>query len=161
MRFGLTKKQEIAILRSKKAGTALRILKFVRSRRLRGATCDECLIKLRLRSNSASTRMHELALAGLLKSSGVRRRTRAGRLANVFVCASGGSFVQYLTLPRIRFPKGNLSPEDVVILGAGKEFVQAWSKSQGPDGKKKAVIRLVDTLRSVVSRHVKSEIQPS
>lgn len=50
-----------------------------------GMTCDEIEIVTERAHQSVSARVHELARAGLLVNAGKRRRTRAGRLAVVFV----------------------------------------------------------------------------
>src|SRR5262249_7428356 len=52
-----------------------------------GATCDEIEVTERLRHQSASARVGELVLGGLIADCGRRRRTRSGRPARVYVMA--------------------------------------------------------------------------
>jgi hypothetical protein len=52
--------------------------------RPRGATCDEIEIALNLRHQTASARVRELALGGLIFDTGQRRSTRSGRSARVY-----------------------------------------------------------------------------
>jgi len=51
-----------------------------------GATCDEVEVALELRHQTASARVRELALGGLIFDTGRRRQTRSGRAARVY-CA--------------------------------------------------------------------------
>jgi hypothetical protein len=53
-----------------------------------GATCDEVEIALRLRHQTASARIRDLVLDGLLFDSGVRRETRSGAKARVYSAAA-------------------------------------------------------------------------
>jgi hypothetical protein len=52
--------------------------------RPRGATCDEIEVALNLRHQTASARVRELALGGLIFDTGERRETRSGRPARVY-----------------------------------------------------------------------------
>jgi len=52
-----------------------------------GATCDEIEIAERMRHQSASARVRELVLDGMVVDSGRRRHTRSGRPARVYVIA--------------------------------------------------------------------------
>lgn len=49
-----------------------------------GATCDEVEASLGLRHQTASARVRELSLAGVIRDTGERRRTRSGRNAAVW-----------------------------------------------------------------------------
>ena len=51
----------------------------------RNATCDEVEVALRLRHQTASARIRELVIFGMLVDSGARRPTRSGRQARVYV----------------------------------------------------------------------------
>ena len=53
-------------------------------KRVGNATCDEVEAALSLRHQTASARIRELSLGGLLRDSGVRRRTRGGSSARVY-----------------------------------------------------------------------------
>lgn len=53
----------------------------------RGATCDEIEMALDLRHQTASARVRELVLGGLIFDTGKRRITRSGRGARVYCCA--------------------------------------------------------------------------
>lgn len=50
-----------------------------------GLTCDECEERLNLRHQTCSARVHELMEAGRIRDSGMRRKTRSGRNATVWV----------------------------------------------------------------------------
>lgn len=63
---------------------------FIRGRGLGGATCDEVEVGLGLRHQTASARVYELANKGLIIDSGLRRRTRSGRRAAVYVATGVG-----------------------------------------------------------------------
>src|SRR4249919_1949633 len=52
--------------------------------RPRGATCDEIEVALNLRHQTASARVRELALGGVIFDTGERRPTRSGRPARVY-----------------------------------------------------------------------------
>lgn len=54
-----------------------------------GATDDEMEIYLDMRHQTASARRRDLVIAGLVKESGERRKTRSGRTANVWVWCGG------------------------------------------------------------------------
>jgi hypothetical protein len=49
-----------------------------------GATCDEIEIALRMKHQTASARIRELVLGGLLRDRGDRRQTRSGATARVY-----------------------------------------------------------------------------
>lgn len=50
-----------------------------------GLTCDEVEERLNLRHQTASARVHELMESGQIRDSGMRRKTRSGRTATVWV----------------------------------------------------------------------------
>jgi predicted transcriptional regulator len=50
-----------------------------------GSTCDECEYSLNLRHQTAGARIRELVQMGLLRDSGVTRKTRSGRAAIVWI----------------------------------------------------------------------------
>lgn len=50
-----------------------------------GMTCDEVEVKLRMRHQTASARIRDLFLAGYIRDSGKRRRTRSKRFAIVWI----------------------------------------------------------------------------
>lgn len=50
-----------------------------------GLTCDECEVALELRHQTASARVREAVLKGLIIDSGRTRPTRSGRKASVYV----------------------------------------------------------------------------
>ena len=50
----------------------------------RGATCDEVEVVLGLRHQTASARIRELALGGLIIDTGKRRPTRSNRQARIY-----------------------------------------------------------------------------
>jgi predicted transcriptional regulator len=51
----------------------------------RGATCDEVEERLSMRHQTASARIRELAIRGLIRDSSLRRGTRSGRPAIVWI----------------------------------------------------------------------------
>lgn len=65
-----------------------RVYQEVHRRRGRGRTCDEVEDQLRMRHQTASARIRELYLKGLLFDSGERRRTRSNRSAVVWVATA-------------------------------------------------------------------------
>ena len=50
-----------------------------------GATCDEIENALNMRHQTASARVRELVLLGVIVNSGQRRKTRSGRSASVWI----------------------------------------------------------------------------
>lgn len=52
-----------------------------------GLTCDEIEIRLELTHQTCSPRVNELMRSGRIRDSGVRRKTRGGRNAAVWVLA--------------------------------------------------------------------------
>jgi hypothetical protein len=61
-----------------------RILAIIRESREFGMTCDQVEMAADLRHQTASARMRELALRGLIVDTGLRRKTRGGRYASVW-----------------------------------------------------------------------------
>jgi hypothetical protein len=59
----------------------------IRQRHLHGATCDEIEVALGLAHQTVSPRVYELHKKGLIVDSGLRRKTRSGRGAKVWVTA--------------------------------------------------------------------------
>jgi predicted transcriptional regulator len=53
-----------------------------------GATCDEVEVELGMRHQTASARIKGLVDNGLAVDSGMRRRTRSGRKATVWLASS-------------------------------------------------------------------------
>jgi len=58
------------------------VLRFIRDQG--GATCDEVEQYLDLRHQTASARIRELSVAGLIVANGEKRKTRSGRAALVW-----------------------------------------------------------------------------
>jgi len=65
-----------------------RVLGFIESTFIHGATDDEIEVALGMRHQTASARRRDLVLSGLAKDSGKRRKTRSGRSATVWVAIS-------------------------------------------------------------------------
>ena len=61
------------------------VLAFVKRAGAMGTTCDEIEDRMKLAHQTASARLKGLADKGLIKDSGVRRPTRSGRAARVYV----------------------------------------------------------------------------
>ena len=51
-----------------------------------GMTCDEVEARLDLKHQTVSARMRELAIAGRIIDSELKRKTRSGRAAVVWIC---------------------------------------------------------------------------
>lgn len=68
-----------------KALTLARVLAAIRACGAEGATCDEVEASLDMRHQSASARVNELGKHGAIADSGMRRLTRSGRKATVWV----------------------------------------------------------------------------
>lgn len=62
-------------------------LSFIKS--MGGATCDEIEVAFRMRHQTASARIRELAQRDLIKDSGFNRLTRSGRSATVWAVKAG------------------------------------------------------------------------
>lgn len=62
-----------------------RVRNYIASRGLDGATCDEVQYALDMLHQTASARVTELRLRGDIIKSGEKRRTKAGRLAAVYL----------------------------------------------------------------------------
>ncbi|MBF8297390.1 MAG: hypothetical protein HW395_47 [candidate division NC10 bacterium] len=60
------------------------ILRYLRGR-ADGATCDQLEDALTLRHQTCGPRLRELALSGAIVDTGIRRRTRSGRKAIVWL----------------------------------------------------------------------------
>jgi hypothetical protein len=56
-----------------------------------GVTCDQVEARLNMRHQTASARIRELSLLGLIEISVVRRKTRSGRYARVYFVSAGGA----------------------------------------------------------------------
>ena len=67
------------------------VLVMICERDAEGATCDEVEVALSMRHQTASARVNELMEAGKISDSGVRRRTRSGRKAIVWVAPCDGN----------------------------------------------------------------------
>jgi hypothetical protein len=70
------------------AGLEVVVLNFVRVPGSYGATCDELEQGLHLAHQTASARLKGLQDKGLIRDSGVRRKTRSGRAARVYVACT-------------------------------------------------------------------------
>lgn len=66
----------------------LRRLVFEEIRDAGGLTSDECEERLGMRHQTCSARVHELMTEGKIRDSGMRRKTRSGRTATVWVAES-------------------------------------------------------------------------
>lgn len=66
-----------------------RVWERIRGTGMAGMTCDEVEARLGLRHQTASARIRELAVRGLLADSGRRAATRSGRQAVVWVAQGG------------------------------------------------------------------------
>lgn len=64
---------------------ARRVLDFIRSQEWVGATDDEVEIVLKMQHQTASARRRGLVLTGWVVDSGVKRKTRSGSLAIVWI----------------------------------------------------------------------------
>jgi hypothetical protein len=62
-----------------------RVYFMIARRKLHGATCDEVEVVLELRHQTASARIRELVLTDFVFDSGIRRLTRSGRYARVYI----------------------------------------------------------------------------
>ena len=83
-----------------------RILEFIRSRDpFPGASSDECQVEFGLTHQTGSARVSELLQMGLIIESGRKRKTRAGRNADVYVIAPPGTPPRSINARR-KVPKG-------------------------------------------------------
>ena len=144
--FGLTPKQLDAIpFGTKRHAMALRILQFVAPKN--GATCDECMIALRLPHQSASARYHELVRVGCLVRTGKKRRTQSGSLAWVHRDSSNADFTKFLnqtTTKRKRLT--GLTMVEQGVLSAGLKFIASWNRCKTPKGREEAAVSIVNRL---------------
>jgi len=67
------------------------MLGWVRSKGNDGSTCDEAEEGLDMKHQTASARLRELVLKEFIVDSGMRRRTRSGRGARVYVVLEGSA----------------------------------------------------------------------
>lgn len=74
-------------VRASAPGLRERVERFVRRREEHGATDDEIEIASGLAHQTISARRRELVLLGCLRDSGLRRPTRSGRSATVWVAS--------------------------------------------------------------------------
>jgi N6-adenosine-specific RNA methylase IME4 len=98
-----------------------------------GATCDEVEVALDLRHQTASARVNELLNDGLISDSGLRRHTRSGRAATVWVLAESSIVAARPTIIAPRLP---VTLEDVEARG-GYQIIYAdpaWSYRNGGRG---------------------------
>jgi len=87
------------------ANDRARILDFIRSRGVVGATSDECQAWFGLSHQTGSARVAELLQAGIIIESGHRRKTRRNRDADVLVVAPVGTPQRGINKRRV-IPKG-------------------------------------------------------
>ena len=92
------------------ANDRARILDFIRSRGVVGATSDECQAWFGLSHQTGSARVAELLQAGLIIESGHRRKTRRNRYADVLVIAPVGTSPRAIKKRRV-IPKGFVEEE--------------------------------------------------
>lgn len=62
-----------------------KVMHWIRSQGEKGSTCDEAEVALKMKHQTCSARIRELALKESILPSGMRRRTRSGRKAIVYV----------------------------------------------------------------------------
>ncbi len=70
------------------ASVRSRVLVHVRAARGRGVTCDEIEEQMAGRHQTISARVRELVQLGFIRDSGVRRKTRSGRKARIYVACT-------------------------------------------------------------------------
>jgi predicted transcriptional regulator len=63
-----------------------RVMESIKARHSQGMTCDEVEIALGLTHQTASARVNELMKKKLIIDSTLRRKTRSGRKATVWIC---------------------------------------------------------------------------
>lgn len=87
------------------ANDRARILEFIRSRGVVGATSDECQAWFGLSHQTGSARVAELLQMSLIIKSGHRRKTRRNCYADVLVIAPVGTLPRAINKRRV-IPKG-------------------------------------------------------
>lgn len=77
----------------RKTAPAMRakVLAYIKSQGGNGSTTDQAEVALGMSHQTCSARVHELAKLGAIEDSGVRRKTRSGRTARVYVVTGGSA----------------------------------------------------------------------
>lgn len=79
-----TSKAAAESMKEKAPTLRAKVLDFIKKQRWRGATDDEIEVALDMRHQTASARRRELVLAGLVRATDMKRKTRSGRSATVW-----------------------------------------------------------------------------
>jgi hypothetical protein len=114
--YGATSKDVAIEAKPSAENDRKRILEFLRSRGVIGATSDECQAWFGLSHQTGSARVAELLQQGLIIKSGHRRKTRRNRYADVLVIAPLGTPARPINKRRV-IPKG-FTEEDLPQLYA-------------------------------------------
>lgn len=80
-----TSRQAAAEITPHARALQVRVLACIAAQQGRGATCDEVEIEADIRQSTVSARVRELAVGGHVVDTGIRRRTRSGRKAIVWL----------------------------------------------------------------------------
>lgn len=83
-----TSRQAAAEIRPDATRLAEQILAWIRARGARGATCDEVEVGMELLHQTASSRIRFLVIDGRLRDSTLRRQTRRGKAATVWIAGA-------------------------------------------------------------------------
>ena len=104
--FALMSRKDAAVAEKPSAANdRARILEFIRSRGVVGATSDECQAWFGLSHQTGSAHVAELLQMGLIIKSGHRRKTRRNCYADVLVIAPVGTLPRAIKRRRV-IPKG-------------------------------------------------------
>jgi hypothetical protein len=126
---------------AKKPAAHALVLDHVRARGALGATDDEIEIATGLSHQNASARRRELVLRGALKPSGLRRRTRTGRTAAVWVEGTGHPSTK--TSPTFRRPWATALEEAAELIASAAPVTwTAGSSDEAHEWEKRAVLVL-------------------
>jgi|TARA_R110002110_G_scaffold179936_9_gene385684 predicted ArsR family transcriptional regulator len=85
-----TSREAFTSIQKIRAGDGYKILRKLEREASTGATCDEMETELGLSHQTASARCHDLLRFGAIERSGLRRATRSGRSAHVYVLTTVG-----------------------------------------------------------------------
>ena len=125
-----------------------KVYAFVRSRGALGATDDEIEVATSLTHQTASARRHDLVAEGRLQKSGLRRRTRAGRTAAVWIESSG----QTAAAPRPRRPWAMALEESAELIASAAPVTWTGGTSDEAAEWEKRAAGVLEKINAVLGR---------
>jgi len=141
--FGLTRVMRARVAAGpKRPAMAMNILTFAAAQK-NDVTADECMYGLGLTHQSSSARFHELAKSGCLRKTQLKRETRSGGMAIVYIVEPNASFRMYLDFIQRGDTHGAV--KDRALMSA-MLFIRGWSRAKSKATKRRLITTLVTRL---------------